>query len=502
MNISQAKEQIKNAMTAYFSKDEFGNYSIPLQKQRPVFLIGPPGVGKTAIMEQVASELGVGLVSYSMTHHTRQSALGLPVIKKNKFEDMEYEESEYTMSEIIGAVYALMRETDVREGILFLDEINCVSETLAPCMLQFLQYKIFGQHQLPNGWIVVTAGNPPEYNKSVRDFDIVTWDRLKRIDVEPDYDVWKKYASEKGVHPAVLTYLAARKKDFYKVETTVDGKNFVTPRGWDDLSEMIKLYEKNGITVDENLISQYLQEKKIAKDFAIYYDLFNKYRSDYKIDRILEGKAGDDVILRAQNAPLDERMSFLGLMFDAVTGELKKVCEKEDMLDRLTPILKEFLQTKGKDPADVMEEYVLGCMEELEKGKKASALSVSRQRCIQMVIAQLQDHRSDILNRGLKDMESAAGPVKERFAETVKDLKELAEKGKDILNNCFRFCEEAFGDGDEILIFVTELTVNYFTARFIGHYGCDRYYMHNKELQFAERQTELERQVEEINWEL
>ena len=149
MNISQAKEQIKNAMTAYFSKDEFGNYSIPLQKQRPVFLIGPPGVGKTAIMEQVASELGVGLVSYSMTHHTRQSALGLPVIKKNKFEDMEYEESEYTMSEIIGAVYALMRETDVREGILFLDEINCVSETLAPCMLQFLQYKIFGQHQLP-----------------------------------------------------------------------------------------------------------------------------------------------------------------------------------------------------------------------------------------------------------------------------------------------------------------------------------------------------------------
>ena len=67
MNIKEAKEQIKNAMTAYFTKDETGGYAIPVEKQRPVFLIGPPGIGKTAIMEQVASEMGVGLLSYSMT---------------------------------------------------------------------------------------------------------------------------------------------------------------------------------------------------------------------------------------------------------------------------------------------------------------------------------------------------------------------------------------------------------------------------------------------------
>ncbi len=69
MNIKQAKEQIKNAMTAYFTKDKFENYVIPVEKQRPVFLMGPPGIGKTAIMEQIAQELGVGLVSNSMTHH-------------------------------------------------------------------------------------------------------------------------------------------------------------------------------------------------------------------------------------------------------------------------------------------------------------------------------------------------------------------------------------------------------------------------------------------------
>ena len=255
MNIKEAKEQIKNAMTAYFSKDEYG-YVIPVEKQRPVFLMGPPGVGKTAIMEQVAGEMGVGLVSYSMTHHTRQSALGLPFIVHKTYSGFTCDVSEYTMSEIIASVYDLMEETGVREGILFLDEINCVSETLAPVMLQFLQYKIFGRHRVPDGWIVVTAGNPPEYNNSVREFDIVTWDRLKRIDVEPDFDVWKEYAYQKGVHPAVLTYLEIKKADFYKIESSVDGKRFVTARGWDDLSQMIQLYEAHSLPVDEKLVRQ------------------------------------------------------------------------------------------------------------------------------------------------------------------------------------------------------------------------------------------------------
>lgn len=78
MNIKQAKEDIKNAVSAYLTKDQFENYVIPIERQRPIFLMGAPGIGKTAIMEQIAQELQIGLVSYSMTHHTRQSALGLP----------------------------------------------------------------------------------------------------------------------------------------------------------------------------------------------------------------------------------------------------------------------------------------------------------------------------------------------------------------------------------------------------------------------------------------
>ena len=183
----------------------YGEYKIPVVRQRPLLLMGAPGIGKTAIMEQVARECGVGLVAYSITHHTRQSAMGLPFISHKNYGGKEYAVTEYTMSEIIGAVYDKMEETGLKEGILFIDEINCVSETLAPAMLQFLQAKTFGSHKVPEGWIIVAAGNPPEYNKSVREFDVVTLDRVKKIDVEPDFAAWKEYAWKQGLHGAVLS---------------------------------------------------------------------------------------------------------------------------------------------------------------------------------------------------------------------------------------------------------------------------------------------------------
>ncbi len=99
---------------------------------------------------------------------------------RERFDDGQVSVTEYTMSEIIASIYACMEKTGKKRGILFLDEINCVSETLAPVMLQLLQDKTFGNQKLPPDWLIVAAGNPPEYNKSVREFDIATLDRVRR----------------------------------------------------------------------------------------------------------------------------------------------------------------------------------------------------------------------------------------------------------------------------------------------------------------------------------
>ena len=498
MNIKAAKEQIKNAMTAYFTKDETGGYVIPTEKQRPVFLMGHPGIGKTARMEPVAAEMGVGLLSYSMTHHTRQSALGLPFIVHKNYGGKEYDVSEYTMSEIISAVYDLMENTGVKEGILFLDEINCVSETLAPIMLQFLQYKVFGRHKVPDGWIIVTAGNPPEYNNSVREFDIVTWDRLKRIDIEPDFAAWKEYAYKMGVHPSILTYLEIKKADFYRIESTVDGKAFVTARGWEDLSQMIILYERNNIKVDIKLIGQYIQHDRTARSFAAYYDLFNKYRSDYQIDEILSGNASESIKDRAKNAKFDERLSLLGLILDGVTSSAKLVTDSEDMLREVLITLKEFkLRTQDSDISaeNLMNELIAIKKNELESGKQSSSISVSRQKTLARAISQLE--KLTALTAG-KDGKTAFNDIKCRYDSLVAELKISAKTAQEKMSNAFIFCNEVYADCQEMLILVTELTANSHTARFISEFGCKEYYEHNKALLFTDRSKEIMQRLEEF----
>lgn len=141
MNIKRAGEEIKNTVRAYLELDEDGKSLIPIARQRPILLIGPPGIGKTDIVKQVAASLDIPILSYTMTHHTRQSVMGLPYIDKDQFQGQEFQITSYTMSEIIASVYKMMKETGREHGILFIDEINCVSETLAPVMLQFLQEK-------------------------------------------------------------------------------------------------------------------------------------------------------------------------------------------------------------------------------------------------------------------------------------------------------------------------------------------------------------------------
>ena len=341
MNIKRAKEEIKNTIAAYLARDEYGAYAIPVIRQRPVLLIGPPGIGKTQIMEQISRECRIGLVAYTITHHTRQSAIGLPYITEKVYDGVRMSVTEYTMSEIVASIYDKIEATGLREGILFIDEINCVSETLAPAMLQFLQAKTFGSHKIPEGWIIVAAGNPPEYNKSVRDFDVVTLDRIKMIEVEADYSVWKEYAESVNIHPAITAYLNVKQENFCRIETTVDGKRFATPRGWEDLSRLIEVYERLNMNVDRDVVAQYIQHPAIAKDFANYLELYYKYENDYRVDEIVSGVIREGVCDKLAKAPFDERLSVVSLLLARLNGGFRAAADMEDRLERLQGIFAE-----------------------------------------------------------------------------------------------------------------------------------------------------------------
>ncbi len=503
MNIRDAKNQVKYTVRSYLTKNDAGQPVIPLERQRPIFLMGPPGIGKTAIMQQVADELGIALVAYSMTHHTRQSALGLPYIADKVYDGKPVRVSEYTMSEIISSMYEEMERTGQKEGILFLDEINCVSETLAPSMLQFLQFKTFGRHRIPDGWIVVTAGNPAEYNDSVRDFDIVTWDRLKRIDVEPDFSVWKEYAYKRRLHGAIITYLSSRPQDFYQVHTTVDGKTFVTARGWEDLSNILRLYEKHGFPVDHNLVEQYLQNEKVAGEFAVYYDLYQKYQSGYETDKILAGEVSQEIIDRAAAAPFDERLMVLGMLVDNLDADFRAIYDREEHLRILATELrgnKEKIQPVGKEEAMPTLEVIRAKLAAVAGGRTRQATQLDDaplyyERALQQMDAWLNDIRAGDFADGAAVYEY----LKNEVAKEAEALQRQAEAAGAKLSHVFEFAERAFGSGNEMLILVTELTSDYYSANFISHYGSPAYFEHNKDLMFYERQKEILREIDDLN---
>lgn len=496
MNIKRTKEEIKNTIEAYLLKDAYGDYKIPTIRQRPIFLLGSPGIGKTQIMEQISRECEIGLVAYTITHHTRQSAIGLPFISKKQYGEQEFAVTEYTMSEIVASIYEKMEQTGLREGILFLDEINCVSETLAPAMLQFLQCKSFGNHKIPEGWIIVAAGNPPEYNKSVREFDVVTMDRVKKIEVEADFEVWKEYAYNQGIHGAVISYLNTKKQNFYQMETTVDGRHFATPRGWEDLSNLIQVYERLKKPVDREVVVQYIQFPKIAKDFANYLELYYKYRTDYQIEEILKGHLDPILLKKVAHASFDERLSVLGLLLSRVQEALKASVQTENYMELLQNSLLEYKEltqtvTEGMNGqkllSNVYEKYNMN----YRKRKKAELLGKEENIQYHKLLSSLEIFLQTLKLEHIDQASAAFQRVKQLFEQENKIFEKQRQSASEILEYAFDFLEAAFGNSQEMVMFITELNSNSSSVSFLQQYECERYYRYNKELLFDEKRRSL-----------
>ncbi|WP_460640718.1 ATP-binding protein [Lacrimispora brassicae] len=502
MNIKRAKEEIKNTIEAYLLKDAYGAYEIPAVHQRPVFLLGPPGVGKTQIMEQVARECGIGLVSYTITHHTRQSAVGLPFINEKEFGGSVYRVTEYTMSEIVASIYNKIETTGLKEGVLFIDEINCVSETLAPTMLQFLQYKTFGNHRIPDGWVIVTAGNPPEYNKSVRDFDVVTLDRIKLIHVEPDFEVWKAYAYEQAIHPAVISYLNARTEYFCRIETTVDGKFFATPRGWEDLSKFIEVYERLGKKADRDVVGEYIQFPKIAKDFTNYLEIYYKYRDDYQIDEILSGTIRESLCNRLKRAPFDEKLNVIGLLLSRLGQNFRGVSNQGEKTGLLMGELKKISPEAGSSPETPMADR-LSLLRDQWNGdwdrKRSAGLLNRREDYLRRDVEALLVQYEEILRgEGFQENEAAWDRIRGMFEEENARYESLSEEAGKALEHAFDFMEAAFGDGQEMVVFLTELNTGYYSVEFLKEYDCERYYQYNERLLFKDRENDIRSRIDSL----
>lgn len=516
MNIKEAKQEVIHTILAYTAKNQWGNYAIPQGRQRPLLLIGPPGIGKTAIMEQAATECGVGFVSYTMTHHTRQSAIGLPYISHQQFDGHEYSVTEYTMSEIIASVYRCIKESGKKEGLLFLDEINCVSETLAPVMLQFLQNKTFGNQRLPEGWVLAAAGNPQEYNKSVREFDLATLDRLKYITVEADYEAWRPYALSAGIHGAILSYLDTHKDRFYVLQQTFTEKTFATARGWEDLSCILLQYEALHLPVTPDLMAQYLHCEDLARDFYGYYHLYTTRQEDLPVLPMLSGDA--DGTAKCQEfltgTSFDEKLLLVHTCLSALNSRLQeyensccRLSAFQNVLERLqryqkqtgTKSLPEVLPSFLKKEEDILlvrREHALSSEQELQNTK--AMLYELRQ-----LLYEYQSEKTSMPQASHDQSSPGIVPADDAalFLEAARRAKESSlASDADQLSSMIDQCLNMFlpANGPEYTVLLSSLSQNALFTRFIKKYPSALFKAQSDRLKLRSREEQLRQELSNL----
>lgn len=486
MNIAEAKQEIINTLRAYTAKDEEGNYKIPIQYQRPVLLMGPPGIGKTAIMKQIAEEEKIGLVEYTLTHHTRQSAVGLPILEKKRFQGEEYTVTEYTMSEMLASVYECIEKEGAETGILFLDEINCVSETLAPTMLQLLQNKTFGAHRLPKGWCIVAAGNPERYNKSVREFDIVTLDRVKKIEIQENHSVWDRYAARQGVHLGIRSYLQLRAENFYRIEERQEGSCFVTARGWEDLSRILQSYEEMKVPVTEELIGEYIQYEEVAADFYGFYQLFKSYEEKYQRYSFEEK---EDMFFHAD---FDGKVLLMQLLEGELEGKIKEYQQEKTYINGLYEELKKMKKAVAEEQQDI-DTLFCQTIERRKRQEKILAeqglLSKEKQKTDKNITKWLDE-------RKWKLKEAGFAAVKEDFYRETLKLKHQEEQIRMLLDKELGDVKNSSKTGQELPLFLSMLSQNERIAEFIAEHRCESYLKESKALLLQEREAALKEEIQ------
>ena len=284
----------------------------------------------------------------------------------------------------------------------------------------------------------------------------------------------------------MISYLELRRKNFYRMENTVDGRIFATARGWEDLSRLIQVYETLDKEVDREVVYQYIQHPMIAKDFAAYLALYNKYKTDYAVEDLLQGKWTPITLGKIRNASLDEHLSIVGLL----NGKLSQLFADCYFMDAYVTKLYGYM-TEYRDnlPEMTLESIYKKAENDFQTAKKSELLTKNEEK---VFIRTVNFFENEISEKDTYEQTKIA------FTAEADSLETQIEYTSQMLQNVFDFMEAAFGDSQEMVAFITELNANYYSLWFIRENGSDQYYRHNKGLLFDNRQKQILGQMEEL----
>jgi hypothetical protein len=190
-------------------------------------------------------------------------------------------------------------------------------------------------------------------------------------------------------------------------------------------------------------------------------------------------------------------------LLDALQEKIRHNVELEDSLRRILPVLKEIKAELAAaddrvDAAAIMEHRADTLQQEMEQEDKANALSSSARKGYQLILHTLRQDAKELRMKDIRDANAAFLYIKEAFDEQVGSMQAESSRISQELANLFAFVEKIFGDGNEMLILVTDLTVNADSMKFISRNGSKEYFKYNKKYQLYERQQEIADALEQL----
>ena len=231
-----------------------------IKKQRPVFMWGPPGIGKSDIVKQIGNEQEREVIDVRLSLWEPTDIKGIPYYNSNS-------------NTMTWAPPAELPTDPESTAILFLDELNSAAPATQAAAFQLVLNRRVGTYVLPKGVSIVAAGNREGDKGVTYRMPAPLANRFLHVELRCDFDDWHQWAVTNRVHEQVVGYLGFAKQDLYDFDPKSSSKAFATPRSWMFVSELLEEDDvpDNTLTdliagaVGEGLAVKFMAHRKVAK---------------------------------------------------------------------------------------------------------------------------------------------------------------------------------------------------------------------------------------------
>ena len=233
------------------------------RKQRPLFLWGPPGIGKSELVADITEELGGIMIDLRLGQMEPTDIRGIPFYNKDNGK-MDWAEPIDLPSEELASQYPIV--------VLFLDEMNASAPSVQAAAYQLILNRRIGKYHLPKNVVMVAAGNRESDKGVTYRMPTPLANRFIHQEMKCDFTSWQEWAVNKNIHKDVVGYLSYAKQDLYDFDAKSASRAFATPRSWTFVSELLEDEDSDDDTitnliagtVGEGLAIKFMAHRKIA----------------------------------------------------------------------------------------------------------------------------------------------------------------------------------------------------------------------------------------------